>query len=157
MRFHANAARASSLAAVAVLALSPGCNPERPVGKHPVHPVEGQVLFQGKPLAGAEVSFHPVDEAKFGDSVPHPTGHTDNDGRFRLTTYTRDDGAPVGSYFVGVAGAARPESESADLLDPKRALTKTDVLAGRYLDPRKSKLKAEVKDGSNSLPAFELK
>jgi len=156
MRLRTRCARALALAAL-FLVIFPACNPDRPTGVHPVHPVEGQVRFQGKPLAGAEVSFHPVDESKFGDSIPRPTGHTDEEGRFKLMTYVMGDGAPAGSYLVSIAGVGRAESEQGNLLDPKRVVAKTDLLRGRFLDPKTSGLKADVKEGKNEIPVFELK
>jgi hypothetical protein len=136
----------------------PSCEPGAPAcGKHAVYPVEGKVLFQGKPLAGADVSFYPADESKYGESVPRPTGQTDAEGRFRLMTYTQGDGAPAGAYIVTVSGLARPSSEPGSLLDPKRFMAKTDVLNGRFVDPKTSGLKAEVKEGNNSITPFELR
>lgn len=134
----------------------PACAPDRPPGRFPTRPVRGRVLFQGKPLYGALVTFHPVDESRFGSDVPRPTGHTD-DGRFRLTTTTADDGAPVGAYVVTVAGLARPQNEGSVLPDPKKALVKADATKGRYLDPKTSGLKAEVKEGEEEIPPFDLK
>jgi hypothetical protein len=148
---------ATRLLWVPALLLTAGCGPTRPTGDVPVHPVKGQVLVDGKPLAGAQVTFHPADESKPGQDVARPTGQTDEEGRFRLMTYTRDDGAPAGSYLVSISGLARPQSEGSNVLESAGPLTKTDVLRGRYLDPRKSDLKAEVRVGDNTLPAFELK
>jgi hypothetical protein len=139
------------------LALLPACGPTAPAGPIPIHPVEGQVLFRGKPVAGALVSLHPADESKFGAVVPRPTGRTDGDGRFRLTTYAGNDGAPAGSYLVSVAGLSQSEGESGSLMDPKRPLTTKDVLGGRYLDPKATGLEVQVKEGPNVLPPFELK
>ncbi len=135
----------------------PACEPARPPGRFPTQPVKGRVLFQGKPLAGALVTFHPEDESKFTKDVPRPTGHTDEDGRFRLTTTTADDGAPAGAYLVAVAGLARPQNEGTVLPDPKRPLIRADITKGRYLDPKKSGLKAEVKEGEDEIPPFDLK
>jgi hypothetical protein len=156
MRYRTPGPRGAALAALVLLASCPACGPRPPTGKFTVYPVEGSVLFEGKPLAGAGVSFHPVDESRFGDAVPRPTGQTDREGRFRLMTYAEGDGAPAGSYLVSVAGVSRPLNEPGNLLDPSRTVTKTDVLRGRFLDPKTSGLKAEVKEGKNVIPAFEL-
>jgi len=53
-------------------------------------------MFQGKPLEGALVLYHPVS----GDTSSY--GTTDADGRFLLTTFGDNDGAPEGSYKVVV-------------------------------------------------------
>src|SRR5262249_14780327 len=69
--------------------------------RKPVHPVTGQVLWKGKPVVGAQVIFHPVDKENFERERPHAE-KTDADGRFRLSTYLKDDGAPEGEYIVAV-------------------------------------------------------
>jgi hypothetical protein len=80
------------------LLLLAGCS-RTPADRLPVFPVEGQVLWEGRPLAGALVIFHPQGG---GPKAPHPTGYADKEGKFRLTTYTKQDGAPSGPYSVTV-------------------------------------------------------
>jgi hypothetical protein len=152
--------RATAAASLAFLLASiafGGCGAGKPAPRYASYPVRGQVLFQGKPLAGALVTFHPVEESRFSQDIPRPTGHTDDDGKFRLTTTTTGDGAPAGPYLVAISGLARPPSEGSVLPDPNKPLAKADITKGRYLDPKKSGLKADVKEGENELPPFELK
>jgi hypothetical protein len=55
-------------------------------------------LVQGKPAKELFVYFRPVDETD-----PHPIiafGQVDEKGRFTLSTYVADDGAPAGDYAV---------------------------------------------------------
>src|SRR5205823_1996593 len=76
--------------------LAAGCGDPR----KPVYPVEGTVLVDGKPAARAIVTFQPV-----GDNSPtavRPVGHVDEKGKFTLTSYRQDDGAPEGEYAVTV-------------------------------------------------------
>jgi hypothetical protein len=129
---------------------------QTPEGRVPVHRVTGQVTFKGKPLPGAVVSFHPVDDAKYGNDVPRPQGRTNEEGKFQLMTYAADDGAPAGSYVVGISSMPKPRTETGLFNNPKAPLP-TDVLKGRYIDPKKSNLQAQVKEGENELPPFELK
>jgi len=126
-----------------------------PEGRVPVHPVSGEVQFQGKPLVGAVVTFHPEDEAKYGKDVPRPTGRTNQDGKFELTTYGLADGAPVGSYLVAISTAPQPRTETG--LFAKKSPLAVDILKGRYREPQKSGLKAEVKEGSNQVESFVVK
>lgn len=140
---------------VGLVIMLPACN-GTPEGQVPVYPVSGQVQFKGKPLSGALVVLHPTDDAKYGSGVPRPSGRTDEKGQFLLRTFSLDDGAPAGSYRVSISSVPERRSENGLFSNPKVALP-TDVLKGRYLDPKKTSLSAEVKEGENTLPPFDLK
>lgn len=137
------------------LALLAGCEGTSE-GQVPVHPVRGKVTFKGKPLADALVVLEP--EAGGQPDVPRPTGRTDAEGLFQLHTYTGTDGAPAGSYRVGITVA--PSAEAS--FDPfKNAAEKTRIAVPkgpgrRYADPASSGLKADIRAGDNDLPPFDL-
>lgn len=76
------------------------------------------------------------------------------DGSFQVSTYGNADGAPDGSYVVLVEWRRPPEGAGAEGLDPETPLP--DRLAGRYMDPAKSPLKALVAQQPNELPRFDL-
>lgn len=76
------------LAAVGVLS---GCGDGRPSRV----PVAGQVLIDGKPLTYGYVKFVKQGSRPAG-------GYVDEQGRFKLSCYTRDDGAIPGVYQVEV-------------------------------------------------------
>lgn len=64
-------------------------------------PATGQVLFQGQPLAGGQVTTQPV-----GGRGVSALGWTDDEGKFSLKTDVRGvfvDGATVGEHLVTVA------------------------------------------------------
>jgi hypothetical protein len=88
------------LAAVAIglLLVCAGCGAQR------TSPVEGVVLLDGKPVAGASVQFVPQDKGR------DATGETDKDGHFALSTFQPRDGAVPGSYKVIIS----PPTGSAD-------------------------------------------
>jgi len=65
-------------------------------------PVDGEVIYQGKPIAGANVLFVP-------EKGPVALGITDTDGKFRLST-GGSRGAVVGNCKATVSVAA-PEDE----------------------------------------------
>jgi hypothetical protein len=72
-----------------------GCsNSSRP----PTYPVTGTVTFQGKPVAGAVISFVPTDENGAGASAI-----ADTEGKYELTTWEAGDGARPGEYRVKVS------------------------------------------------------
>jgi hypothetical protein len=144
-------ARAPLLATVAALALfGPGCS--GPGDREPVYPVQGRVLYDGKPAAHALVVFHPV--GKKGKDVPRPRAQAGPDGTFKLTTYDADDGAPAGEYAVTVewwlstATRKSAEGESAPPLNR---------LPGRYARAQTSGLRVRIDEAPNQLPAFQLK
>ena len=120
-----------------------------------VYPVEGKVLFNGKPAAGAVVQFHPElsEQGQALDAV-HPTGIVGEDGSFRLTSFGKDDGAPPGEYVVTITwpdGSQRPANIGTK---PKKGVH-ADRLKGRY-SSAKSPIRAEIKKGNNSLPPYEI-
>ena len=108
------------------------------------YPVRGQVLFKGRPVAGAMVVLHPLGPAAAGQK---PLAYTDAEGRFGLTTDRPGDGVPAGEYAVTVVWR-RPFYDSEGKPGP-------NLLPARYADPKKSGLKATVKSGKNEF-IFEL-
>jgi hypothetical protein len=117
-----------------------------------LHTVRGKVLYDGSPIKGAVVIFHP----KGGDSVTalRPTGVTDENGVFSLVTI-KDDGAPTGDYQVTVTWP-EPRAPAGDKLSQGMPET-VDRLKGRYANPETSGLTATIKQGANELAPFELK
>jgi hypothetical protein len=114
-------------------------------GGQPVYPVQGKVLYLGKPTPGAVVVFHPA-----GNPSPdalRPQGTVSADGSFRLTTYQPDDGAPPGDYDVTILWT-RPSKHGGG--------EQVNLLPPRYLRPRTSRLRVQVKAEPNDLPPFKL-
>lgn len=75
-----------------LLTLTVGCGPDRPG----TIPVSGRVTLEGKPVAGAAVTFAPADGRR------PATGLTDAEGRFTLATFADGDGALPGEHRVTV-------------------------------------------------------
>jgi len=118
----------------------------------PVHPVRGRVLFNGKPAAHAQVTFHPVGDA--GRDAVRPTGRADDQGYFTLTSFRDGDGAAAGEYRVTVVRyLARPARTGSKAEDTVTA----NYLPARYAGAESSRLTAVVSPGTNELPAFDLK
>jgi hypothetical protein len=114
-----------------------------------VYPVSGKVLFEGKPAAGAIVKFYAVDPAdkKDGRTVV-PQAIVDDDGSFRLTTYSSEDGAPAGKYTVSIFWA-KPSKRGDDYDKP--------LLPTHYLNAETSGLTAVVEERATELPPFQLR
>jgi hypothetical protein len=143
MRAHSAGARVGLVAALGAALLFPACAKSE---RKPVYPVEGRVLFDGKPVPGAQVILHPLGDDK--DHPVRPLGQVAADGTFRLTTYDAGDGAPEGAYAVTVALLKKPAGVEGDL--------SRNVLPARYANPQTSPLRAEIGKGGTELPPFQL-
>jgi hypothetical protein len=110
------------------------------------YPVKGTVLVDGKAAKGATVSFHPREAT--GDKPYLPTGQTDENGEFSLSTFVTNDGAPAGEYDVTVVWSVR--------YNPISTLWEGDKLNGQYADKSKSTLRVSVEKHPQQLPPFEL-
>jgi hypothetical protein len=114
-------------------------------GQHvPVFPVQGQVLYQGKPTPRAVVFFHP--HGASGTDAVHPQGVVGEDGTFKVSTFTPGDGAPAGAYDVTIIWT-KPGAGGDDAVN---------LLPVRYMHPATSGLTAQVQTGSTQLPPFKL-
>ncbi len=126
--------------ALILLVLTAGCvedGPERPA----TQPVTGQVILQGRPIAGATVVFN----AK----TPTPGFHsaqaqTDAQGKFKLRSFQPEDGAPVGQYAVTVSLDKYIEKNGDFVLAPS-------PVPPRYSTPQATPLVAEVIEGPNHI------
>lgn len=123
-----------------------GC--EQQPARVAVHPVSGQVTYNGKPAAGVRVCLLPTSAPTYPDVPANPHGVTGADGRFTLSTYGDGDGAAEGGYQVLLKW---PEGQPED----EQEGSVPDKLLGWY-DAAHTKLTAHVKPGANALPAFQL-
>jgi hypothetical protein len=124
-----------------------GCS-SKPSDHLAVHPVQGKVLFDGKPIAGALVVLHPQDAGPA--QAVRPVAYTKDDGSFAVATYDAGDGAPSGKYVATVEWLVRPKgTEDEQIVVPNK-------LPQRYGNPQSSRLAVEVIAGANDLPPFQL-
>lgn len=113
--------------------------------------VQGKVIYQDKPLAGALVTFHPKGQ-KDVHTVPS-TGMTKEDGTFALTT-GKKDGAPAGEYLVTIICTKMPDSKKGLSTG---GVDSEDILQGAYAIRDASKITVTVANGKNQLEPFNLK
>jgi hypothetical protein len=109
--------------------------------------VSGTVLVKGRPLAGIKVTFHP--QFDMGSVKFTPSGETNEDGRFTLSTAAANDGAPPGDYVVTfelLKGGADKLGRDIEV----------DAWKGKYADPATSKWKVTINRGENALEPFAL-
>lgn len=112
-------------------------------------PAAGTVTMQGKPIANASVSF------QHSDGTATANGTTDADGKFTLSTYGTNDGAPVGKYKVTVAVGGAQEIEPGVLAPEPEGGFKSSI-PEKYADPAQSGLEAEIPAGGKQDLAIEL-
>jgi hypothetical protein len=114
--------------------------------------VNGTVNVDGTPVAGVMVIFCPVGGSEELQKL-RPSGFTEADGKFQLTSVMKADGAPAGQYKVLMNWPAQARGPSRD----GNVEMGPDRLQGRYMNLEKCQFTVEVKSGSNDLPPFELK
>lgn len=121
------------------------CSPRRPA----TAAVEGRILLDGRPLAGAAVLFEPVAGGR------PARGSTRDDGSFTLTTFSRDDGVVPGRHRVAVSKVVI-EGVAADAIGLEAApaaepIQERAVVPTRYNDPSSSGLDADVPAGGTKV------
>jgi hypothetical protein len=104
------------------------------------------VLKAGKPAANVKVTFHP--KFDMGAVKFTPSGTTDKNGRFTLSTAAANDGAPPGEYTVTF------EMMKAGT-DARGLDVEIDVWKGKYADPATGK-PVQVQSGDNNLDPFQI-
>ncbi len=104
-------------------------------------PVTGMLMLDGKPVAGATLTFHPADGAQ------RPAiGKTGPDGKFKLTTFEINDGAVPGDYRVTISLFAPAE----------RGGDRKSLLPMKYADPATSVFMVRVAGSGSNDFTFEL-
>jgi hypothetical protein len=145
------------LGAVVVALVAVGCgesgggNATPKLEVKPTVAARGVVKFKGQPLKDASVTFLPLD----GKTVA-ARGKTDGVGSFVLTTYAKEDGAPVGKYKVLVAVSTVKEVEPG-VLDAEPEGGFKSPIPAMYSDPSKTDILMEVKAGDKNDFTIELK
>ncbi len=102
-----------------------GCNSDG------LNEVTGKVTFDGKSVAGLEVTFEPIDPSIGTNAI----GYTQADGTYKLHYPGDKTGAPAGEYKVRISGGENDGGK------PIRVPAKYNSA---------TELKATVKSGSNA-------
>lgn len=116
------------------------------------YPVHGKVTVDGNPGQGVLVVFHPQTES---DPPLLPQAVVGADGSFSVQTWLVEqrelkEGAPAGQYDVTCVWY--PE----DLGKHGGGENLPDRLHGKYSNKQKAGLRADVRETTNELPAYEL-
>jgi hypothetical protein len=129
-------------ALLCLLQLVAGCGS----GQIPTYPVKGQILVNGEPAKGVHVTFRPRGD---GENAPYfPSGQTDDDGYFVLSTFTTGDGSPAGEYDVTLFWPLRK--------NPLSTLWEGDRFNGKYKDKTKPFTQVTVEKRAQELEPFNL-
>jgi hypothetical protein len=105
-----------------------------------VFPVTGEAVVDGKPAAGVQVQLHDVN----GMDKQMPTmsaGVTDEQGKFQISTYDQNDGAPAGDYVATFAWS------ELNLISRDQG---PDKLKKKYSNPKTSTFKVKVESGKGA-------
>ena len=127
-----------------VLATAGGCG-----GANKPVPVHGVVLLDGRPLAGATITFVPDSP---GTHEAH--AYSTADGSFKLSTYRPADGAVPGEYKVLVSyteptpglSASATQEEAMQAMEKATRAGKRPllILPDKYTNPAKTQLRQKV-------------
>lgn len=148
--------RTATLILLSALLAGAGCGKEERVA---VYPVVGTISQAGKPVAKAMVLFRPTaaKTPEQADLPEHSTlvTETDDAGKYFLSTYTANDGAPAGDYLIAVRAPQGSESSVEESDGPVRPTRARSPIPAKYTKPETSPLKAIVAPGENKFD-FEL-
>jgi hypothetical protein len=133
--------------ALTFAALITGCG-RSDANRVPVHPTTGAIQFRGTPVSGAFVSLHPKLGA--GTSAPSPRATVGPDGRFALSTYEGQDGAPEGDYVLTVQWY-KPIRQGNELVGGP------NVLPRKYASAKTSDLIVKIAAGENCLTPIQIR
>jgi hypothetical protein len=131
---------AVALAALLLSTSSFGCG-SQPT-RLPTYPVHGEIVCADKPAVGVRIFLVRADAKSVPEVPMNPHAVTGDDGRFSVSTYDKEDGAPAGEYFVVLNWPTNVHE------------SREDRLRGLF---DKKKIAASIKPGSdNLLPAIKL-
>ncbi len=124
----------------------------------PLYPTTGQVLVQGRPAEGVQVTFRPVAGDGKDTTGPTPIALTDKDGKFRVATSVGADGqaldgAPAGDYMIALV---LHRSDSNDFLKKTAGTPTPKSIDPNFANPNTSGLRVTIKPGENTLEAFKV-
>ena len=113
-------------------------------------PVSGKLTNDGKPVAGATISFSQFIKEPTERFAHIADAFTDAEGRFTPSTYTAFDGLPAGEYTVTIVhtGKYRDADEKAakSLLPEKYTAAKTSPLKVTIEENEKNEVLIDLKD-----------
>jgi hypothetical protein len=117
----------SAVVLVLVTLASCGGGPNAPKA----YPVKGKILVNGQPANECEITLNRISGPELPTPVT-PSGLTDQNGEYQLTSYYGGDGAPDGEYVITVVWRERTGLAKTEFGGP-------DKLGGAYGKAEKNK------------------
>jgi hypothetical protein len=111
--------------------------------------VAGVVMLDGKPMPEALVEFLP--DSDKGTHGPVSAGITDEEGRFRLLSHDKRDGAVVGNHRVLVQDARSIPQAVSEATPVKPPPPKPSRIPTTYASVANTPLREEVKPGTQTI------
>ena len=125
------------------LILLSGCAKENVV--IPTQQISGRVLYDNKAAEGVAIYLGPIAAPTIPDIPANPHGITDKDGRFSISTYGENDGAPKGKYQLMMMWVDQDS----------KLESKPERFFGWY-DSVNSKIMVQITDGENAIPDIKV-
>lgn len=126
-----------------VLVILVGCSQEKlPIS---TQQISGRVLYDNKAAEGVAVYLGPIQAPTIPDIPANPHGVTDKDGRFSISTYGENDGAPKGKYQLMMMWVD----------ENSKLESKPERFFGWY-DSVNSKIMVDITDGENVIPDIKV-
>jgi hypothetical protein len=126
-----------------VLVILVGCSQEKlPI---PTQQISGRVLYDNKAAEGVAIYLGPIAAPTIPDIPANPHGITDKDGRFSISTYGENDGAPKGKYQLMMMWVDQDS----------KLESKPERFFGWY-DSVNSKIMVDITDGENAIPDIKV-
>lgn len=123
---------------LSVICMAAGCGPDTSHLPATV-PAKGIVLFDGKPLDGAQVILVPADGSSTG-----AYGSTDAQGKFSLRAFEEKDGAVPGKYKAQVSKTIMTKLEGVADLDGGDPVRYDMAVPAKYTGAETSGLQLEI-------------
>lgn len=128
---------------VAACVILVGCGSgEKPRPK--CYPVSGTLHYNGQVPTGAVVTLW-LEDAPPDGKTPKPSGVIRTDGSFKVRTYDKEDGAPLGNYALTVVWESDGQSPAG-----------RDSFAGRYTNRAMPVAKITVTEAGCVVPPLKL-
>ena len=94
-------------------------------------------MCEGKPVPYVMVFFEPLETGKSGLVGKQGFSYADEEGKFSISTYGKNDGAVIGHHRVRVGpphGEDHPNFKCACVLNPENDVMEVDIKKGQKND-----------------------